>query len=368
MRRVAVLGVLAVLAGCGAERGTITAGGRVIGDNLTIYTSLPEPATGLGRDMVDASKLAIAQAGGDVGDFGINFVSTGEGTLGAPTPPAVAAEAAERVIRDTQVIAVVGALRSDTAMTSLPLFNAAGILLVSPGAGYSGFTEPVAPGEPERWYPSGRRTFGRVIGDDAAQAEALLRAAGGRRVAVEAEAGMVAVGLADALRAAAADDPRVRLVEDIARAEAVIYAGVDVRAAAGVGESLAREAPGAALVFGDELTRAGLPGRLAGAARRRAVFVSSAPEPGSTAELRAFELAFEQQFGRRPDAYAVLAWRATRRVLEAIAAAGGRANVRRVVAEHYLALSPPDEGFTVFRVRDGARRYQSPSSRALRRR
>ena len=345
--------MLAVLAGCGSERDTITGGGRVAGDNLTVYTSVPDPARGLGRDMVDASKLAIAEAGGRVGDFGINFVAIDEGSLGAPSPPVVPAKAAEQAIRDTQVIAVVGALRSDAAMTSLPLFNAAGILLVSPGAGYAGFTDAVAPGEPERWLPSGRQTFARVIGDDVAQADALLRAAGGGRVAVEAEAGSVAEGLVEALRAAAGD----RLVDDVARADAVIYAGSDVRSAAGVAESLAREAPRARLVFPDELTRAGLPRRLPAIARRRAVFVSSAPEPGSTPELRAFEAEFEDSFERAPDPYAVLAWRATRGVLDALADAGARANLRREVVQRYLALTPAPDAFTAFRLRGGEREY-----------
>jgi branched-chain amino acid transport system substrate-binding protein len=344
-----------VLAGCGSEGGAITAGGRVVGDNLTVYTSVPDPATGLGRDMVDASKLAIAEAGGRVGDFGINFVAIDEGSLADPDPPAVPAKAAERSIRDAQVIAVVGALRSDTAMTSLPLFNAAGILLVSPGAGYSGFTSPVAPGEPERWYPSGRRTFARLIGDDREQARAILKAAGSGPVAVEAEAGEVAEELADALRTEAGN----RLVEDVARADAVVYAGSDVRSAAGVAESLAREAPGARLVFGDELTRGGLAGALVPAVRRRAVFVSSAPEPGSTPELRAFEADFEAAFGRRPDPYAVLAWEGTGRVLDALAAAGRRANLRREVVERYLALPPPPHRFTAFRMRGGEREYLS---------
>jgi branched-chain amino acid transport system substrate-binding protein len=339
-----------VLAGCGPERGAITAGGRIIGDNLTVYTSVPDPAAGLGRDMVDASKLAIAQAGGRAGDFGINFVAVDEGSPAHPDPPIVAAKAAERTIRDTQVIAVVGALRSDTALTSLPLFNAAGVLLVSPGAGYAGFTSAVARGEPERWYPSGRPTFGRLIGDDHEQARALVAAAGGGTVAIEGEASKAAAALADAVRTEAGD----RLVEDSARADAVIYAGSDVAAAA----SFARQAPRARLVFSDELTRAGLPHRLAPAALTRAVFVSSAPEPGSTTELRAFEAAFEEEFGRTPDPYAVLAWQGTRRVLDAIAAAGPRARLRREVAERYLALPPLPERFTAFRVRGGERRYE----------
>jgi len=359
MRRCAALAALAVLAGCGSERGAIEAGGRVVGDNVTVYSSLPDPATGVGRDMVDAQKLAILQAGGRIGRLGINFVSVDEGSPGADVPPAVAARAAEDVIRDPQVIGVVGALRSDTAMTSLPLYNAAGILLVSPGAGYAGFTAPLGPGEPEDWYPSGDQTFARVVGDDIGQASVLLaaaRRAGGARVAVEAEAGKAADGLVAALQLADADDPRVRLVGDSAAADAVIYAGSDLRSAAGVAESLARESPRAALVFPDELTRAGLAERLRGSARRRAVLVSSAPEPGATDELRGFEAAFAAEFGRSPGPYAVLAWDAGRRVLAAIRAAGSRANLRRVVVERYMALPPTADDFTAFRIRAGGRR------------
>ena len=258
MRVLAALAAAVALAGCGSERSAVTAGGRVVGDNLTVYASVPDPARGVGRDMVDASKLAIAQAGGKVGDFGINFVAVDEGSLGEPDPPRVAGAAAEEAIRDPQMIAVVGAVRSDTAMTSLPLFNAAGILLVSPGAGYAGFTAPVAAGEPDRWYPSGRPTFARVIEDDTEQARALLRAAGRGKVAIEGEVGKVASEQVEALQEAGGD----RIVEDLRRADAVIYVGSELRAAKGVAESLTREAPSATLVFGDELTRAGLPRRL----------------------------------------------------------------------------------------------------------
>ena len=122
MRRLVALAALVVLAGCGSERGAIKAGGRVVGDNVTLYSSLPDPTTGVGRDMVDAQKLAIEQARGRIGKLGINFVSVDEGSPGADTPPVVAGNAAEAVIRDPQVIGVVGALRSDTAITSLPLF------------------------------------------------------------------------------------------------------------------------------------------------------------------------------------------------------------------------------------------------------
>jgi len=347
--------IVAGLAGCGSDA-PIAGGGRVVGDAVTVYASVPEPGTGTGRDLIDASKLAISQAGGQAGGLDVNFAAVGEGSPGADAPPALVAGAAEQVVRDPQVISVIGSLRSQTAMTAIPLFNAAGVLHVSPGAGYAGFTGGRGD-EPERWYPSGRPTFARVIADDVAQAAALLRAAGAARVAVEAEAGRAPEALAEDLAQADRLDDGVRIVADTARAGAVIYAGSDLRSAVGVAEALAREAPDATLVFPDELTRAGLADALPAAARRRAVMVSSAPEPGSSPELRDFEQAFEDQYDRVPGPYAVLGWRATRRVLEAMDAAAPRANLRTAVIDAYLDLPRPPEGFTAFRPRPGGPRY-----------
>jgi branched-chain amino acid transport system substrate-binding protein len=354
-RAAAALVALAALAGCGASETPIVAGGRVVGDAVTVYASLPGPGEGASRDMLDAQKLAVRQAGGQAGGLDVNFVAVDEGDAGADSPPGVAAAAAEKVIRDPQVIAVIGALRSQTAATSIPLFNAAGILHVSPGAGYAGFTAPVAPGEPERWYPSGRETFFRLIGDDTEQAEALLAAAGGPRVRVEAEAGRFSDALVEALQEAARRDPSVRIV--YRRPDAVIYAGTDVASATGVAEALAREEPGATLVFPDELTRASLADRLPPAVRRRAVMVSSAPEPGSTPELMRFQREFAAEFGRRPGPYAALGWIAMRRVLDALDGAEPRANIRRAVIDAYRDLPLAPAGFTAFRPLDDGPRY-----------
>ena len=345
MARAALIAALAALvAGCGASDAPITGGGRVVGDAVTVYSSLPDPGRGAARDLVEGQKLALLRADGKAGALDVNFVSVDEGTAGADEPAEVAASAAEEVIRDPQVLAVIGALRSQTALTSIPLYNAAGILLLSPGAGYAGFTSPVAPGEPERWFPSPRPNFSRLIADDAAQAAAMLDAARGR-VLVEAEAGRVPEALAAAVVAA---DAEGRIVDDPARADTVIYAGTDVESAAGVAESI----EGADLVFGDELARAGLADRLPPAARRRATFVSSAPEPGSTPELRSFEAGFLARYGRRPGPYAVLGWRAMRRVLEAIEGAGERANRRQAVIRAYFELPAEPRRFTTFRARD----------------
>jgi ABC-type branched-subunit amino acid transport system substrate-binding protein len=345
------LAAVAVLVGCG-DRSAIEGGGRIVGPNVTVYSSLPDPSRGVSRDIVDAEKLAIMQAHGRAGAVGINFFSVDEGAPGADSPRKVAGAAAQQVIRDPQVIASIGALRSDSALTEVPLYNAAGVLLVSPGAGYPGFTDPVAPGEPERWYPSGHQNFARVVGDDADQADTLVRAAhtAGDRVGVESESGKVPEALTSQV---------VRKAGEVfdSKLDAVIYVGTDVRSAAGVAESLARENPHAQIVFPDELTRGGVARLLPERVRRRSIFVSSAPKPGSTAELRQFESAFKSEYARAPGPCAALGYRAMRRVLQAIADAGKRARLRRVVIERYLALPPAETAFTAFRLRDGRRAY-----------
>jgi branched-chain amino acid transport system substrate-binding protein len=333
--------------------------------------------------MVDGEKLALLEARGLAGDYKVNLVSVEEAPGSRAEAAEGAAAAARAAIADPQVTAVIGAAGSGTAMVAIPLYNAAGILHVSPGAGYAGFTEAVAPGEPQRWHPSGRRTFARLVGDDRAQAPALLRAArvaararGPLRFAVEQEPGAEADELVGALRAAARETGD-RLVEDAARADAVIYAGEDSENAAGVADALAREAPRAVVVLPDALTRAGIAGSLTPAARRRAVLVSAAPEPGSTPELRAFEARLREAVGREPGPYAALGYEAMRSVLDAIERAGKRAGRRQAVVDAYLVPgrrsgtllgdyaiepdgerdTPPLEAFTAFRLRGGAAAY-----------
>ena len=164
---------------------------------------------------------------------------------------------------DTQTAAVIGTLDSQGARASIPLLNEAGFLHVSLGAGYAGFTRRVAADEPERWFPAGGRTFARLVGDDRAQAPALVRAAGARRIVVEAEGGEDGAALATEIRRAATA-AGVKVVSEPGRDGAVIYAGEDPLAAASVAESVIAETPGTRVVLPDEAVRNGVEGRLSG--------------------------------------------------------------------------------------------------------
>ncbi len=341
MRRRALALALATAAlgqaACGS-RESIRGGGTTVGKTLTVYSSLPDPARGAARDIVEGEKLALAEAHGKVGDYTINFSSLDEAGEDPRQRMARAADAARTAMVDTQTTAVIGTTGSEGARASIPLLNEAGFLHVSLGAGYPGFTGRLGPGEPERWFPAGGRTFARLVGDDRAQAPALVRAAGARRVVVEEEGGEDAAALAAEIRRAAAA-AGVEVATEPGRGGAVIYAGEDALAAAEVAASVARETPGARVVLPDAAVRNGVEARLKGPAARRAVLVSSAPEPGSTPALREFEAAFERAYGRRPGPYAALGHAAMETVLDALgrAAADERAGQRRRVLREYFS-------------------------------
>jgi ABC-type branched-subunit amino acid transport system substrate-binding protein len=315
VRAAALVLAAAALAGCGSNP-RIERGGAVVGTTLAVYSSLPDPGRGTSRDIVDGEKLALTQAGGRAGEYLVNFVSVDE--TGRPAREHAAATV-EDTIRDLQLVAVIGGLRSETAAVSVPLYNAAGILIASPGAQDPRLDTP-------HYEPSGRPTLARLVGDDDAQARALLRAAGTDRVAVEREPGATGAAIAAALRRAGARvDPGARVL---------VYAGRDAEAAA---RAVARHR--GPVVLPDEVVREGL--RVPRAARDRVRLVTSAPAPGSTPQLRAFERDFRAAFDREPGPYAAVGYVAMNDVLATIRRAGKRANRRSVIADDFVRSTRP---------------------------
>ncbi len=174
------LGPLALVAlgGCGGV-GASTAS-TLPGNHLTIYSSLPFQGSDAGAslEIENGEKLALAHVGGRVGRFDVDYASLDDAdpTTGEATP-GITASNARVAAQDTSTIAYIGELDSDATAVSLSFINEAGILQVSPSSPYVGLTSSLDAGqdEPNRFYPTGQRTFVRLQPGDQVQAAAQVR-------------------------------------------------------------------------------------------------------------------------------------------------------------------------------------------------
>jgi branched-chain amino acid transport system substrate-binding protein len=188
VRRLAVLsclfGVLAVgLSACGSSSSGGSSGGgkSVSGTNLTIYSSLPLQGTSKGQSeaVIQGEKLALKQAGSKVGKYKIKYVSLDDSTAQNPgtADEGQAAQNARKAVQDKSTIFYLGEFNSGGTKVTLPILNKAGIPQISPSNTYVGLTtnKPGSePGEPQKYYPGGKRTYARVVPIDDVQGAALV--------------------------------------------------------------------------------------------------------------------------------------------------------------------------------------------------
>ena len=113
---------------------------------------------------------------------------------------------------DPSVIAVIGPFFSDCAAIEIPIANRAirgPLAMIAPAATAVGLTHGgpgAAPGEPDRYYPTGRRNFARVIPPDNVQGAAdaiLARAQGADRLFVLDDGTLYGSGIAASFQSAA---------------------------------------------------------------------------------------------------------------------------------------------------------------------
>src|SRR3954454_21148514 len=152
-------------------------GGRT---TLTIYSSLPLQGDSRAQstDVVNGEKLALEEAGGKVGKFKITYKSLDDSTAAAGKwEPGQTSSDARKAAQDQSTIVYLGEFNSGASAISLPITNEAGILQISPSNTYVGLTrsEGADKGEPDKYYPSGKRTFGRVVPADHIQAAAQVQ-------------------------------------------------------------------------------------------------------------------------------------------------------------------------------------------------
>jgi branched-chain amino acid transport system substrate-binding protein len=176
---VAALAAVAILPACGAKDAPPRT--RIPGKTLSIYVSAPLSGDSKvsGAAVVAGARLALARVHGRIGEYRIALKPLDDATVqtGGWDPGQTTANARTAIL-DPTTIGYVGEVNSGASAISIPPLNRAGIPQVSPTSTAVGLTSsgPGAfPGEPGKYYPTGLRTFARVVPNDSVQAIAQVR-------------------------------------------------------------------------------------------------------------------------------------------------------------------------------------------------
>src|SRR5687767_11726980 len=167
----AILTGLALVAGACAG-GTAPSGGTAGGAAKTvkIYSSLPltGPSRAQTLTVVNGIKMAVDEAGGKVGNITVEYESLDDATAAKQSwDAAQEAENARKAAEDSKTVGYIGTFNSGAARISIPILNNASIVMISPANTATDLTMDKA--QEKTYYPTGKRTYFRVIPNDSIQ-------------------------------------------------------------------------------------------------------------------------------------------------------------------------------------------------------
>ena len=361
------LGLLALAAimlgvvGCGGVAVSDVA--EATGGQLTIYSSEPlqGPSSGMAQQIVGGEELALSDAHARAGPFKIGYVSLDDASPKSDEwNPGITATNAKTAAQDTSTIAYLGDFDSAATAISLPLINAAGILQVSPASPYVGLTSSLDAGqdEPERFYPSARRTFVRLAPGDIGQAQAqvkLLESLGVHRLYVLDDQDPFEVPLADIVATYAEQAGITVIAHDslstetgavftgevkkiaASNAQAVFLAGAEGGGTAELWQELYRASPDLLLLGSSSMAGEAFTSRI-GAAAANTYLTTPVLAPRLYPPPAQRVLSdYRRTFGVEGTPYVLYGYEAMTLVLDAIRDSGARGNDRQTVIERVFA-------------------------------
>jgi branched-chain amino acid transport system substrate-binding protein len=349
-----LVGALAV--GVGACGGDDDGGGSAAGDGktLTIYSSMPlqgasSPQT---KAIVNGMRLALEQAGDKAGEHAIKYVSLDNSTAQAGnwTPEATSANARKAAQDDTTAV-YLGEFNSGAAAISIPVLNEGGVPQISPANTAVGLTtdEPGATaGEPEQYYPSGQRTYARIVARDSIKGPAMvsvMKDDGCSKVELTNDKEVYGAGLAEAIEAAAGDSgleiisndpidknaPNYRSLAQSAAsagADCFVFSGITGNNAVQLYKDFAAALPDAKLYGPDGVCESGFVdpaegGIPANVASRFKCTSPTLPPSELPPEAQEFFTQYGEKYGdKSPDPYAIYGYEAMHLALDAIERSG----------------------------------------------
>jgi branched-chain amino acid transport system substrate-binding protein len=329
-------------------------GGGGEAKTVTVYSSLPlqgasRPQT---TALVNGIKLALEQAGGKAGDVTVKYESLDDSTAqaGSWTPEATQTNALKAAGDDSTAV-YIGEFNSGASAVSIPILNEAGVPQISPANTAVGLTsdEPGAnPGEPDKYYPAGTRTYTRIVPKDTIQGAALatlMKQDGCTKVYMTNDKEVYGAGLAKNIQSAAdaagldivANDaidknaPNYRSLAGKAKgagADCFVYSGITANNAVQLYKDFSAALPDAKLYGPDGVAESGFAdpkegGIPAEVAAKTKVTVATLSPDEYPAEGQEFFKEFSEKYGEdNPDPYAIYGYEAMRLALDAIERSG----------------------------------------------
>lgn len=352
--------ILAVAA-CGSSNKSAGGGGGG-GNTIDIYSSLPQQGAGKDQvlDMIKGEQLALSQAGGKAGRFTVNFINLDDSTAAAGKwDPAQAAADARKAISDPKAVYYVGEFNSGASAITIPITNQAGLAQVSPANTAVGLTSSDPghnPGEPAKYYPTGKRNYLRIVPRDTIQSAALLKtfkADGCKKVAVANDKEVYGAGLATNVELAKGQygitvtsntgiDPTAPNFRAYAQtingqgADCVLFSGLAATGGVQILKDVAAAIPAVKLYGPDGVctgdvtnpAKHGIPATLAARFKCTTPASDLKAYPGG----KAFLAAFNAKFGEAsPDPYSIYGYEAMKLGLDTIAGLGSKGNDKSAV-------------------------------------
>jgi branched-chain amino acid transport system substrate-binding protein len=144
-----------------------------------IVSSLPRTGSSKGQTdtVVNAIKQRLEEANNAAcgGKFSIEYRDWDDATAAkGQWDEATEASNANKAAADADVMVYIGTFNSGAAKISIPILNAVDLVMISPANTYPGLTKPGKgeQGEPDKYYPNGKRNYARVVPADDLQGAA----------------------------------------------------------------------------------------------------------------------------------------------------------------------------------------------------
>jgi branched-chain amino acid transport system substrate-binding protein len=335
---------------------------------LTIYSSLPLQGDSRPQstDVVNGEKLALEEAGGKVGKYKITYKSLDDSTAAAGKwEPGQTSADARKAAQDQSTIVYLGEFNSGASAISLPITNEAGILQISPSNTYVGLTraEGADKGEPDKYYPSGKRTFGRVVPADHIQAAAQVAYQKGegctktyilndkevygsgiaKQVASIAKAQGLQVLANDGIDTKAANFRTVASKIKSAGADCVFYGGIVQNKGVQLFTDVHAANPTAKLFGPDGMADPAYYEKASAAVAKMSYLTNPTLDPKLyPPAAQDFFAKFKQKYGNEPAPYAIYGYEAMKVALLAIQNAGDKGNDRQAVIDAFFKIKDRD--------------------------